>query len=128
MFEVKINGGNHRVNTGAIEKVLEATFAEVLGEDVHVWVTQTDDHTLAVELDRTVEDRKAALAAATGFDPYAEGAEATAQADALMDEAEKIIQDRCPNALLPDGPICPACGGERAPSGCDGGSWVHLGR
>lgn len=90
MFEVKINGGNHRVNTGAIEKVLEATFAEVLGEDVHVWVTQTDDSTLAVELDRTVEDRKAALAEAIAFEsqfPYAEGAEATAQADRL-DEAE----------------------------------------
>lgn len=80
MFEVKINGGNHRVNTGAIEKVLKATFAEVLSEEVNVWVTQTDDHTLAVEL-----DRDGYLAA---FDPYAEGAEATAQADRL-DEAEE---------------------------------------
>lgn len=81
MFEVKINGGNHRVNTGAIEKVLVATFAEVLGEDVNVWVTQTDDHTLAVELDRAEDHQDFHV------DPFAEGAEATAQADAL-DEAE----------------------------------------
>lgn len=33
----------------------------------------------------------------------------------------------CPNALLPDGPVCPRCGGKRAPSGVDGGSWVHTG-
>jgi hypothetical protein len=32
---------------------------------------------------------------------------------------------RCPDALLPDGPKCPRCGGERAPPGVDGGSWVH---
>ena len=31
----------------------------------------------------------------------------------------------CPNGLLPDGPECPRCGGERGPSGVDGGSWVH---
>ena len=31
----------------------------------------------------------------------------------------------CPNALLPDGPVCPRCGGRRGPSGVDGGSWVH---
>lgn len=33
--------------------------------------------------------------------------------------------ERCPDALLPDGPVCPRCGGNRAPSGVDGGSWVH---
>ena len=32
----------------------------------------------------------------------------------------------CPDELLPDGPICPRCGGERAASGCGGGSWVHF--
>lgn len=32
----------------------------------------------------------------------------------------------CPDNLLPDGPICPRCGAKRAPSGCDGGSWVHV--
>lgn len=32
----------------------------------------------------------------------------------------------CPNALLPDGPVCPRCGGRRGPSGVDGGSWVHF--
>jgi hypothetical protein len=31
----------------------------------------------------------------------------------------------CPDALLPDGPVCPRCGGHRGPSGIDGGSWVH---
>jgi hypothetical protein len=33
---------------------------------------------------------------------------------------------RCENGLLPDGPTCPRCGKPRAPSGVDGGSWVHL--
>lgn len=33
--------------------------------------------------------------------------------------------DECPNALLPDGPICPRCRGRRGESGIDGGSWVH---
>lgn len=32
----------------------------------------------------------------------------------------------CPDALLPDGPVCPRCGGPRAPSGVGGGSWVHF--
>ena len=36
--------------------------------------------------------------------------------------------ESCPNALLPDGPVCPRCGGKRAPSGVDGGSWVHFAR
>lgn len=31
----------------------------------------------------------------------------------------------CADGQLPDGPVCPACGKERAPSGVDGGSWVH---
>ncbi len=34
--------------------------------------------------------------------------------------------EKCPNALLPDGPVCPRCGGRRGPSGVDGGSWVHF--
>lgn len=34
----------------------------------------------------------------------------------------------CENGQMPDGPICPACGKERGPSGADGGSWVHLPR
>lgn len=38
---------------------------------------------------------------------------------------EKISNNDCPNALLPDGPICPRCGNRRGPSGVDGGSWVH---
>jgi hypothetical protein len=32
----------------------------------------------------------------------------------------------CPDAQLPDGDVCPRCGGPRAPSGIDGGSWVHV--
>lgn len=32
----------------------------------------------------------------------------------------------CPDALLPDGEHCPRCGCKRAPSGIDGGSWVHV--
>ena len=32
----------------------------------------------------------------------------------------------CPNALTPDGPVCPRCQGKRAPSGVDGRSWVHI--
>lgn len=35
-------------------------------------------------------------------------------------------QKKCPDALLPDGPRCPRCFGERGPSGIDGGSWVHI--
>jgi len=31
----------------------------------------------------------------------------------------------CPDDLLPDGAICPRCGGLREPSGVNGGSWVH---
>lgn len=44
-----------------------------------------------------------------------------------MDEAAGPGQAgwRCPEALLPDGPTCPRCGGERAASGAGGGSWVH---
>lgn len=34
--------------------------------------------------------------------------------------------EKCPDALLPDGPRCPRCFGERGPSGIDGGSWVHI--
>lgn len=32
---------------------------------------------------------------------------------------------QCPDGLLPDGDVCPRCGGNRAPSGVNGGSWVH---
>jgi len=32
----------------------------------------------------------------------------------------------CPDGLLPDGDKCPRCGQQRAPSGIDGGTWVHL--
>jgi hypothetical protein len=34
----------------------------------------------------------------------------------------------CPDGALPDGPECPVCGGERAPSGVDRGTWVHIHR
>jgi hypothetical protein len=34
-------------------------------------------------------------------------------------------ESKCPNEH-PEGTICPTCGGECAPSGIDGGSWVHL--
>lgn len=33
---------------------------------------------------------------------------------------------KCQDGALPDGPTCPKCGGERAPSGVGGGSWVHV--
>lgn len=36
--------------------------------------------------------------------------------------------EECPDNLLPDGETCPRCGGPRAPSGIDGGSWVHFPR
>ena len=39
-----------------------------------------------------------------------------------------IRKEECPDALTPDGDICPRCGGPRAPSGVDGGSWVHFPR
>ena len=42
----------------------------------------------------------------------------------LADSAEPA-PEKCPDALLPDGPTCPRCGGRRGPSGIDGGSWVH---
>lgn len=31
----------------------------------------------------------------------------------------------CPDGLLPDGEKCPRCGGSRAPSGVNRGTWVH---
>jgi hypothetical protein len=31
----------------------------------------------------------------------------------------------CPDGLLPDGEVCPRCGGRRGPSGIGGGTWVH---
>jgi len=34
-------------------------------------------------------------------------------------------EQQCPDGLLPDGEICPDCGGRRGPSGVDGGTWVH---
>jgi hypothetical protein len=37
----------------------------------------------------------------------------------------QVAAGMCPDAELPDGPICPLCGGVRAPSGEGGGSWVH---
>jgi len=36
-----------------------------------------------------------------------------------------IREDKCPDNLLPGGPVCPRCGKRRGPSGVDGGSWVH---
>jgi hypothetical protein len=38
---------------------------------------------------------------------------------------EKREQSKCPDGLLPDGPVCPRCGGNRGPSGVDGGTWIH---
>jgi hypothetical protein len=35
---------------------------------------------------------------------------------------------KCPDGLLPDGETCPRCGGNRGPSGIDGGTWVHFPR
>ena len=34
--------------------------------------------------------------------------------------------NNCPDALLPDGPVCPRCGKPRGASGVGGGSWVHM--
>lgn len=41
--------------------------------------------------------------------------------------APEPVAAKCQDALLPDGEVCPRCGGKRAPSGVDGGSWVHVG-
>lgn len=43
-----------------------------------------------------------------------------------IDREDETVE--CPNNLLPEGEICPRCGGPRAPSGVDGGSWVHFPR
>lgn len=40
--------------------------------------------------------------------------------------ASEPTRDRCPDALLPDGPVCPGCGFSRGASGVRGGSWVHF--
>lgn len=48
-------------------------------------------------------------------------------APAVIDVSDVVVP-RCPDALLPDGPTCPRCGGPRGPSGVDGGSWVHFPR
>jgi len=44
-----------------------------------------------------------------------------------LNEAETVAQavNDCQDGLLPDGDRCPNCGGFRAPSGIDGGTWVH---
>ena len=76
MFEVKINGGNDRINTGAVEKAIRATFLEVLSESVHVFVEQPDDKTLCITVDREGDEHHC----------FEEGAEATAQADRLADQ------------------------------------------
>lgn len=41
------------------------------------------------------------------------------------DEPEEVEPKKCQDGLLPDGPVCPACGGRRGPSGVDRGTWVH---
>lgn len=38
-----------------------------------------------------------------------------------------VVAEACPDGLLPDGIECPRCHGKRAPSGIDGGTWVHIG-
>lgn len=44
-------------------------------------------------------------------------------------DANRLLHEweerHCPDGLLPDGETCPRCGGNRAPSGVDGGTWVH---
>ena len=35
------------------------------------------------------------------------------------------LREPCPDALTPDGPVCPRCGKRRGTSGVGGGSWVH---
>ncbi len=81
MFTVRINGGNDRINTGAVEKAIRATFAEVLSEDVHVFVEQPDDHTLCITVDREGDEHHC----------FEEGAEATAQADRLDETEAELI-------------------------------------
>lgn len=44
----------------------------------------------------------------------------------LVELRELEEGEGCPDGLLPDGEECPRCGGKRAPSGIDGGTWVHL--
>ena len=51
-FTVKINTSDDRVNTGAIEDAIRGTFAEVLSEQVEVYVNQFDDHTLCITVER----------------------------------------------------------------------------
>jgi hypothetical protein len=79
MFTVRINRTNQRIDTGAVEKAIRATFAEVLGEDVHVFVEQSTDVCLCITVDRKDEDFPLVEDC---LDPFAEGAEATALADA----------------------------------------------
>lgn len=57
-----------------------------------------------------------------------EGEEVKDMPPEAYEELEKALkgEGECPNGLLPDGPTCPRCGGKRAPSGVDGGSWVHF--
>lgn len=52
-------------------------------------------------------------------------AEAGAMIGALMSKPSPWETNKCPDNLLPDGEVCPRCGGRRSPSGVDGGSWVH---
>lgn len=38
---------------------------------------------------------------------------------------DEAVTERCVDGQLPDGETCPSCGGNRAPSGIGGGTWVH---
>jgi hypothetical protein len=49
-----------------------------------------------------------------------------ASADAPTPADESNVPVRCPDGLSPEGETCPRCGGHRAPSGIDGGTWVHF--
>jgi hypothetical protein len=57
----------------------------------------------------------------------AEAVAAEAQTQRQEDASEFFaVSSDCPDGVLPDGPMCPLCGGKRGPSGVDGGSWVHI--
>lgn len=57
---------------------------------------------------------------------FAERRGTTKQPEALAQQERDREDAPCPDGLLPDGEICPRCGGKRGPSGIDGGSWVHI--
>ncbi len=63
----------------------------------------------------------------TNFVPMGTTLDSSMQVEEYIGPMDELpVLDKCQDGLLPDGPVCPRCGGNRAPSGVDRGTWVHF--